>query len=274
MSSSTISPPERRVRRRWGYVDGKASARLNSGPARRSQRRAGPDPHDQLEVIMSASRLNSIISNPELRERLSRRFWAKVDCRGPDECWPWTAKAVVSNLKYGAINIGGNVVAGAHRVAFVLANGPIDGQDHIRHTCDNPKCCNPSHLLRGTPADNVRDMMDRGRHVRRPDTPEIRARIRAGRALNPPKQSEAVRLAKAAAMRERWQDPEWRSRQSESMTGASNPNYGKPFRHTEEARRKISEAGRARKVSNETKEKMRTAALEREALKRKARENP
>jgi hypothetical protein len=34
----------------------------------------------------------------------------------------------------------------------------------VRHTCDNPRCIEPTHLIRGTQADNVRDMMDRGRH--------------------------------------------------------------------------------------------------------------
>lgn len=33
----------------------------------------------------------------------------------------------------------------------------------IRHTCDNPSCCNIEHLLIGTPLDNVKDMIERGR---------------------------------------------------------------------------------------------------------------
>lgn len=33
----------------------------------------------------------------------------------------------------------------------------------VRHTCDCRRCCNPSHLLLGTQADNVRDAVERRR---------------------------------------------------------------------------------------------------------------
>ena len=32
-----------------------------------------------------------------------------------------------------------------------------------RHTCDNPLCCNPAHILAGTHADNAHDRTERGR---------------------------------------------------------------------------------------------------------------
>lgn len=53
-----------------------------------------------------------------------------------------------------------------HRLAYVehhgLSLGDIAGKV-VRHTCDNPACHNPEHLLLGTQSDNVRDMYTRGR---------------------------------------------------------------------------------------------------------------
>ena len=34
----------------------------------------------------------------------------------------------------------------------------------VRHTCDNPRCINPKHLLLGTVQDNIDDMVARGRN--------------------------------------------------------------------------------------------------------------
>lgn len=98
----------------------------------------------------------------------SKRFWSYVDRRGPDECWPW--KGGYFRLEYGCFNVpvagGGFFATRAHRVAWTLENGPIPPGLDILHSCDNPPCCNPAHLRPGTPAENVADMVRRGRHAR------------------------------------------------------------------------------------------------------------
>lgn len=52
-----------------------------------------------------------------------------------------------------------------HRLVFFLYNPQESRSAEIRHTCDNPACCNPIHLKSGTHKDNMRDMVQKGRHV-------------------------------------------------------------------------------------------------------------
>ena len=80
---------------------------------------------------------------------------------GASECWLWTA--YVDRDGYGRFGIGQRVF-GAHRIAYMLGNYANEiGGMQVLHTCDNPPCCNPSHLYLGTPVDNARDRVLRGR---------------------------------------------------------------------------------------------------------------
>ncbi len=91
------------------------------------------------------------------------RFWNKVNKKGPDECWEWTAG--IRYKGYGAFNIGGGVV-GSNRMAYCLDKGlelsDIRGKC-VCHSCDNPPCCNPAHLWLGTQIDNIKDRDNKGR---------------------------------------------------------------------------------------------------------------
>jgi hypothetical protein len=117
------------------------------------------------------------------RNPVPDRFWAKVDKRGPDECWPWMGSRVPGR-EYGMFGIGPKNFR-SHRVAFELTFGKIaDGMD-ICHHCDNPPCCNPAHLFEGTAADNMADRDAKGRcqegerHVRAKLTKEACLAIKA-----------------------------------------------------------------------------------------------
>ena len=98
-------------------------------------------------------------------ERIAR-FWAKVAKVGPNDCWEWTASRGRSHGGYGQFKVHmGPVRTNLHanRIAYALATGHDPIGLVVRHTCDNPSCCNPAHLLSGTVLDNARDKMERGR---------------------------------------------------------------------------------------------------------------
>lgn len=110
------------------------------------------------------------------------RFWAKVDRKGAEECWEWTA-ARHDNGGYGVMNINRRAVR-ANRIALEIKHGRRILPDlKARHTCDNPPCCNPNHLIEGTQAQNINDMHERGRRVytRKPKLPKPAPKAPAGR---------------------------------------------------------------------------------------------
>lgn len=66
---------------------------------------------------------------------------------------------------YGRVTVNGRRVL-AHRHVYQKFHGPLGEREVVRHTCDNPLCVNPYHLESGTQADNVRDMVARGRQAK------------------------------------------------------------------------------------------------------------
>lgn len=101
--------------------------------------------------------------------KMPDRFWQYVHRCGPDECWPWVGPVLtVDGAKSGygvfVMSEGGKrVCTTAHKRAFLLGGGVLPEGHIVRHSCDNPPCCNPAHLLSGTHKDNHDDMVARGR---------------------------------------------------------------------------------------------------------------
>lgn len=79
---------------------------------------------------------------------------------GLDACWEWQGRRQPDG--YGLFGS-----AKAHRASFAAFNGEIPSRYEVRHTCDNPPCVNPRHLIVGTHGDNMRDMADRLRTTHR-----------------------------------------------------------------------------------------------------------
>lgn len=92
-----------------------------------------------------------------LEEKLARHRVVR------DGCWGWAASK--SAYGYGWVRHGSKTLL-AHRAAYEVAHGPIPDGMVVRHSCDNPECTNPAHLLLGTHADNVADKVARGRQHR------------------------------------------------------------------------------------------------------------
>lgn len=117
----------------------------------------------------------------------ANQFWQMV--RKTDTCWVWAG--YTDDSGYGQFGIAGNKDR-AHRIAYQLTYGPIPDGCLIRHTCDNPPCCRPDHLIPGTYADNADDAVKR---CRRP-TKLTEAQVQSIRAQYIPGVVGTPRLAK------------------------------------------------------------------------------
>lgn len=94
------------------------------------------------------------------------RFWSYVDKRAEDECWLWTGH-LVGHMGYGRFMWSRRPRRSvtAHRAAYMLAH-KIDSIPKgmlACHSCDNPRCCNPAHIWLGDNAQNMADMVRKGR---------------------------------------------------------------------------------------------------------------
>lgn len=95
------------------------------------------------------------------QERLERHGWTITDTG----CWEWAGNTF-HTFGYGQLRILGKGYD-AHRLAYrTWVQWEIPEGAQVRHTCDNPPCINPAHLILGSSQDNHDDMVLRGRALR------------------------------------------------------------------------------------------------------------
>lgn len=92
---------------------------------------------------------------------LENRFWARILKK--DGCWEWSGHKCPRG--YGRLTQGGGSkkIVLAHRLSYEIHSGQIPKGLFVCHRCDNPQCCNPSHLFLGTASDNNKDAKSKGR---------------------------------------------------------------------------------------------------------------
>lgn len=109
-----------------------------------------------------------LYGNPLLRKRyrnasVKQRLLARVTVNNESKCWEFNGAK--DSKGYGLLRINKTMFK-AHRVSYEEFVGTIPEELFVLHKCDNRKCVNPDHLFLGTHADNMLDMVIKGRSYR------------------------------------------------------------------------------------------------------------
>lgn len=101
-----------------------------------------------------------------LPDKVVDKFYEGLKRGADDECWPFEGgghnrrgwhRSIHAGTKYRKIKYM------AHRVSYEITYGEIPDGLFVLHRCDNPVCCNPSHLFLGTQSENAKDMWAKNR---------------------------------------------------------------------------------------------------------------
>lgn len=101
-------------------------------------------------------------------QALAATFWDQL-VRTESGCLVWPHGT--DGRGYGRLAWAGRRWA-AHRLAWTLVHGEPDLP--VLHWCDNPPCCEPTHLHLGTKAQNSAEMVGRGRSCRGERRPQAK----------------------------------------------------------------------------------------------------
>ncbi|MCK5609837.1 HNH endonuclease [Candidatus Pacearchaeota archaeon] len=95
------------------------------------------------------------ITSNDIQRILSRIYINSNTC-----CVEWIG---CLDKGYGRISLNG-ALEHVHLIMYRHFKGNYNKNKFvIRHTCDNKKCCNPYHLIKGTQSQNMKDWHKRKR---------------------------------------------------------------------------------------------------------------
>jgi hypothetical protein len=95
-------------------------------------------------------------------------FWRRM--QKPVGCWLYDGAKEINGYGHLKNPLGDTPkYIAAHRLSWILTNGPIPEGMRVLHKCDVRACCNPEHLFLGTDADNAADRHAKKRSYRGQD---------------------------------------------------------------------------------------------------------
>lgn len=97
-------------------------------------------------------------------------FWNKILQHPGDGCWEWQGYLDKDGYgKFTTVVEGRSRTFRPHRLLYEWTHRIKLGALILMHACDNRKCVRPEHLRAGTQAQNIADMIAKGRKGEAPD---------------------------------------------------------------------------------------------------------
>lgn len=88
----------------------------------------------------------------------------KSDTKAVDDCWEWQRS--LDSYRYPVVKLGRKKVY-VHRLSVEAFRGGPLGSQQAHHTCANPPCVNPEHVIPVTAAENMVEMKARHSYLAR-----------------------------------------------------------------------------------------------------------